>query len=105
MYSLGAVLYELLTGITPFDREKLYSAAFDQALHIIEAEEPLRPSIRLGSSDSLPSVAALRHIEPQRLTGLVRGELDWIVMKALEKDRAGATRRPTPSRRYRTLSD
>ncbi len=83
-----AVLYELLTGITPFDKEKLYSAAFDQALHIIEAEEPPKPSLRLSSSDSLPSVAALRHIEPQRLTGLIRGELDWIVMKALEKDRA-----------------
>ena len=82
------MLYELLTGITPFDKEKLYSAAFDQALHIIEMEEPPKPSLRLSSSDSLPSVAALRHVEPQRLTGLIRGELDWIVMKSLEKERA-----------------
>ena len=59
-----------------------------EALHIIESEEPPQPSRRLSDSDSLPSAAALRHVEPQRLTGLIRGELDWIVMKALEKDRA-----------------
>ncbi|MBM4086350.1 MAG: serine/threonine protein kinase, partial [Planctomycetes bacterium] len=88
VYSLGAVLYELLTGITPFDKQLLYSAAFDQALHVIEVEEPLKPSARLSDSDSLPSAAALRHVEPQRLTSTLRGELDWIVMKTLEKDRA-----------------
>ena len=55
---------------------------------MIETDEPSKPSLRLSGGDSLPSVAALRHIEPQRLTGLIRGELDWIVMKALEKDRA-----------------
>ena len=88
IYSLGVLLYELLTGETPLDRQRLRSAAFDEMLRIIREEEPPRPSLRLSSSDSLPSIAANRQIEPKKLSTLVRGELDWIVMKALEKDRS-----------------
>ena len=87
VYSLGAVLYELLTGMTPFDRERLYGAALDHALHVIESEDPVKPSARLSSSESLPSIAASRLVAPQRLAGLICGDLDWIATKCLEKDR------------------
>ena len=97
IYSLGVLLYELLAGSTPIDKRRLRSAALDEVLRIIREEEPPRPSTRLSSSESLPVIAADRNLEPKKLSGTVRGELDWIVMKCLEKDRvrryesAGAT--------------
>lgn len=87
IYSLGVILYELLTGFRPLDDGRLREAALDEVLRIIKEEDPVRPSDRLSSSDSAPSSAAVRQIEPARLSGLLRHELDWIVMKALEKDR------------------
>lgn len=87
IYSLGVLLYELLAGSTPLEKERLRSAAFDEILRIIREENPPKPSARLSSSESLPSIAANRSLEPKRLTGFVCGELDAIVMKCLEKER------------------
>jgi hypothetical protein len=95
VYSLGVLLYELLTGSPPFSRKELETAGALEMLRLIREQEPPKPSTKLSTADGLPSLAANRGTEPKRLTALVRGELDWIVMKALEKERA---------RRYETAS-
>ncbi len=96
IYSLGVLLYELLTATTPLSRNRLKQVAFTEILRMIREEEPPKPSIRLSESkESLPSISAQRQIEPANLAKLLRGELDWIVMKALEKDR---------NRRYETAN-
>ena len=96
IYSLGVLLYELLTGTTPLEHEKLIGAGYDEILQRIRGEEPPKPSTRVSSLKStLHGISARRRTEPERLPRLYRGELDWIVMKALEKDR---------TRRYESAS-
>src|SRR5438445_4208643 len=97
IYSLGILLYELLTGKTPFEAKDLLRAGVDEIRRVIRYQEPMRPSTRLSTmlAGELTVTARHRHIESPGLVNLVRGDLDWIVMKALEKDR---------SRRYDTVN-
>src|SRR5262245_27082714 len=95
IYALGVLLYELLTGSPPFTRKESDNGGVLEMLRVIREQEPTKPSAKLSTAEGLPTLAANRGTEPAKLTRLVRGELDWIVMKALEKDR---------SRRYETAN-
>jgi len=89
IYSLGVLLYELLTGKTPFEQSELLASGLDEMRKTLREREPHRPSTKLDTlqPDDLTATALRRHVEPPKLQLLLQGDLDWIVMKALEKDR------------------
>ncbi len=97
IYSLGVLLYELVTGTKPFDLKTLLASGYQEMLRTIREVDPPKPSTRMATlGQSLTSIAEMRGLEPQKLTKGIAGDLDWIVMRALEKDR---------TRRYETASD
>jgi serine/threonine protein kinase len=96
IYSLGALLYELVAGSTPIQAHRLKDLAWDELARWIREEEPVAPSARIAADPNKQSICDLRRATPTQLQRDVRGELDWIVLKALAKDR---------SRRYQSASD
>ena len=95
VYALGVILYELLAGSPPLDATQFKRGALLEMLRMVREVDPSKPSTKVSTADALPSIAANRGIDPEQLKRELRGDLDWIVMKALEKDR---------TRRYETAN-